>query len=138
MSIIIEKFEILTNGPNDVIDVTDNVKNIISKTNLDNASIFLTVSGSFASIVKSNRDIFEKISPSELFELLLNEIKVFDLKNNLHRLEECSIIKSLCFGNNINLVVQKNILQLGWDEKIFLFDFATERKKRTIWIQIIY
>ncbi len=138
MAITTGKFNILTKGFTDIIDITSKIKDLVSTNNIKNANMCVYVSGSTASITSIE---FEPGLIKDLPEALENIAPMG--KNYYHDQtwndgNGYAHIRASIIGNSINIPVIDSHLQLGTWQQIVLIDFDNKPRTRTIICQFLY
>ena len=138
MSIVTDKFNIITKGFTDVIDITNKVKDITTNNNIKEGNVNIYVIGSTASIttiefepglVKDLPVALENIAPMN---------KIYHHDETWHDGNGYAHIRASIIGNSINIPILDGHLQLGTWQQIVLVDFDNKPRTRTIICQFIY
>lgn len=138
MSLRIEKFNISTNGSNDVIDITSKVENIIALTNIKEGVLNLYCENSCAAIFSFK---YDKTLISKLIKKLNKVFDMeFDYKEGLNEVpdEILSLIKTLTLGKNLTIPILETKLLLEKDNRIFLIDFNKKVQNLTLVLALTY
>lgn len=138
MTIICEKFTIHTKGNTDIVDVTNEVKNLVYRHSLKDAVVFVYVAGSTVSItnieyepglLKDLPEALDKIAPVN---------KDYHHDEMWHDGNGYSHIRASIVGNSTMVPLLEGALQLGQWQQIVLVDFDNKARTRTVHVQITY
>ncbi len=138
MTIICEKFTVHTKGNTDIIDITNDVKNLVYRHSLHNAVVYVYVAGSTVSItnieyepglLKDLPEALEKIAPVN---------KDYHHDEMWHDGNGYSHIRASIVGNSTMVPLLDGALQLGQWQQIVLVDFDNKARTRTVHVQITY
>jgi len=138
MTIITERFSINTEGFNDIIDITKNVRELVKKHNPADAQVMVYVAGSTASIstiefepglLRDLPEALEKIAPMD---------KIYHHDETWHDGNGYAHVRASIVGNSQNFPVKDHDLVLGTWQQIILIDFDNKPRTRGIYVQIIY
>ena len=138
MTIICEKFTVHTKGNTDIVDVTNEVKNLVYRHSLKDAVVFVYVAGSTVSItnieyepglLKDLPDALDKIAPVN---------KDYHHDEMWHDGNGYSHIRASIVGNSTMVPLLEGALQLGQWQQIVLVDFDNKARTRTVYVQITY
>ena len=138
MTIINEKFSISTRGNTDIIDITDNVKNLVYRHSLTNAIVHVYVAGSTVSITNI------EFEPGLLVDLpeALEKIAPVDVEYHhdemWHDGNGYAHIRASIVGNSTMVPIIEGALQLGQWQQIVLVDFDNKPRQRTVYVIIQY
>ncbi len=133
-----EKLAIKTKGNCDVVNITEQVEEALSRSNIRNGTITLFNIGSTASITTTefepglvNHDIralFEKIAP---------ENARYEHEQTWHDDNGHSHVRASLLGPSLSVPVVDGRLTLGTWQQIILVDFDTRSRTRTVVCQMI-
>lgn len=138
MTIICEKFTVHTKGNTDIVDVTNEVKNLVYRHSLKDAVVFVYVAGSTVSItnieyepglLKDLPEALDKIAPVN---------KDYHHDEMWHDGNGYSHIRASIVGNSTMVPLLEGALQLGQWQQIVLVDFDNKARTRTVYVQITY
>ena len=138
MTIICEKFTVHTKGKTDIVDVTNEVKNLVYRHSLKDAVVFVYVAGSTVSItnieyepglLKDLPEALDKIAPVN---------KDYHHDEMWHDGNGYSHIRASIVGNSTMVPLLEGALQLGQWQQIVLVDFDNKARTRTVHVQITY
>ena len=138
MTIICEKFTVHTKGNTDIVDVTNEVKNLVYRHSLKDAVVFVYVAGSTVSItnivyepglLKDLPEALDKIAPVN---------KDYHHDEMWHDGNGYSHIRASIVGNSTMVPLLEGALQLGQWQQIVLVDFDNKARTRTVHVQITY
>ncbi len=138
MTLICEKFTVHTKGNTDIIDVTNDVKNLVYRHSLKDAAVFVYVAGSTVSItnieyepglLKDLPEALDKIAPVN---------KEYHHDEMWHDGNGYSHLRASIVGNSTMVPLLDGALQLGQWQQIVLVDFDNKARTRTVHVQILY
>ncbi len=138
MTLISEKFVVHTKGNTDIIDITNDVKNIVYRHSLQNAVVYVYVAGSTVSItnieyepglLKDLPEALEKIAPVN---------KEYHHDEMWHDGNGYSHVRASIVGNSTMVPLLEGALHLGQWQQIVLIDFDNKARTRTVYVQILY
>ena len=138
MTLICEKFTVHTKGNTDIIDVTNDVKNLVYRHSLKDAAVFVYVAGSTVSItnieyepglLKDLPEALDKIAPVN---------KEYHHDEMWHDGNGYSHLRASIVGNSTMVPLLDGALQLGQRQQIILLDFDNKARTRTVHVQILY
>ena len=138
MTLICEKFSVHTKGNTDIVDITNDVKNIVYRHSLRNAVVYVYVAGSTVSVtnieyepglLKDLPEALEKISPFN---------KEYHHDEMWHDGNGYSHVRASIVGNSTMVPLLEGALHLGQWQQIVLIDFDNKARTRTVHVQILY
>ncbi len=138
MTLINEKFTVHTKGNTDIIDITNDVKNIVYRHSLKDAVVYVYVAGSTVSItnieyepglLKDLPEVLDKIAPID---------KDYHHDEMWHDGNGYSHIRASIVGNSTMVPLLEGALHLGQWQQIVLIDFDNKARTRTVHVQILY
>ena len=138
MTLICEKFTVHTKGNTDIVDVTNEVKNLVYRHSLKDAAVFVYVAGSTVSItnieyepglLKDLPEALDKIAPVN---------KEYHHDEMWHDGNGYSHLRASIVGNSTMVPLLDGALQLGQWQQIVLVDFDNKARTRTVHVQILY
>lgn len=138
MPIVTERFNVKTNGYNDIIDITAKVKDALKKHNPSDAQVMVYVAGSTASVstieyepglIKDLPEAFEKLAPMD--KTYCHDQTWGDGNGYAH-------IRATIVGNSQCFPVKQHEIVLGTWQQIILIDFDNKPRTRGVYVQIIY
>ena len=138
MTVINGKFSVNTRGNTDIIDVTQNVKNVVYMHSLQNAVVHVYVAGSTVSITNI------EFEPGLLVDLpeALDRIAPMNLEYHhdatWHDGNGYAHVRASIVGNSTMVPLIDGALQLGQWQQIVLVDFDNKSRTRTVYVQIVY
>jgi secondary thiamine-phosphate synthase enzyme len=126
-----------TKGNNDIIDITSDIKNILTKTGLDDGILFLSVIGSTAGLTTMEYESGLATDTKKTFE------KLFPYKDNYaHNLTWSddnghSHLRSTFIKTNFHVSVTAGALDLGTWQQVVLLDFDTRGRSRRVVVKVL-
>lgn len=138
MPIITEKFNIMTKGFTDIIDITTKIKDIAETHNIKEANANIYVAGSTASVTSIEFEPGLVKDLPEILESLVPMKKIYHHDETWHDGNGYAHIRASIIGNSVNVPVVEGHLQLGTWQQIVLVDFDNKPRTRTIICQFLY
>ncbi len=138
MTLIQEKFLVHTKGNCDIVDITNDVKNLVYRHSLHSAVIHVYVAGSTVSItnieyepglIKDLPEILDRIAPVD---------KDYHHDEMWHDGNGYAHIRASIVGNSTMVPLIEGALHLGQWQQIVLIDFDNKARTRTVHVQITY
>ncbi len=128
-----EKMEIQTFKRCEVIDITSNIRKIVSKSSVRNGICIVYVPHTTAAIT-----INENADPSVMKDLMNHLETIVPINGKFSHIEGNSDahIKASIIGSNRDIIIENSSLKLGTWQGIFFLEFDGPRK-REIFIKII-
>ncbi len=137
MPVIAKKIKINTKGNTDIIDITGDVRTIVSKVKPSNGSVTIFVQGSTGGLttveyepglVQDLKTFFEKIAPrSANYE---HNLRWHDGNGYAH-------VRASFLGPSLTIPFVEKTLQLGTWQQIIFIDFDNRSRSRELIVQII-
>lgn len=137
MTLINEKFTVHTKGNCDIVDITNDVKNMVYRHSLQNAVVYVYVAGSTVSItnieyepglVKDLPEVLDRIAPVD---------KEYHHDEMWHDGNGYAHIRASIVGNSTMVPLLEGALHLGQWQQIVLIDFDNKARTRTVHVQIL-
>ena len=138
MTVINEKFSVNTKGFTDIIDVTEKVKHVVYKHNLQNAVVHVYVAGSTVSITNIEYEPGLLVDLPEALEKIAPLDGVYHHDETWHDGNGYSHVRASIVGNNTMVPLIDGALQLGQWQQIVLIDFDNKSRTRTVYVQIVF
>lgn len=138
MTIICEKFTVHTKGNTDIIDVTNDVKNLVYRHSLQNAVVYVYVAGSTVSITNIEFEPGLLVDLPEALDKIAPVDKAYHHDEMWHDGNGYSHIRASIVGNSTMVPLLEGALQLGQWQQIVLVDFDNKARTRTVHVQITY
>ncbi len=138
MTIICEKFTVHTKGNTDIIDVTNDVKNLVYRHSLQNAVVYVYVAGSTVSITNIEFEPGLLVDLPEALDKIAPVDKAYHHDEMWHDGNGYSHIRASIVGNSTMVPLLEGALQLGQWQQIVLVDFDNKARTRTVHVQILY
>lgn len=132
MTLIKEKFNIISNGFEDSFDITNKISTFASNSNIENGLLNIYTKYDFVSIIS----IDEKYDIKKLKEIYNNFFKFNVIENKDKDYDLFLALKSKILKNNLNLLIEeKNIAPKN--QKIILIDYGNIKSNIEIVMNII-
>ena len=138
MTIICEKFTVHTKGNTDIVDVTNEVKNLVYRHSLKDAVVFVYVAGSTVSITNIEYEPGLLVDLPEALDKIAPVNKDYHHDEMWHDGNGYSHIRASIVGNSTMVPLLEGALQLGQWQQIVLVDFDNKARTRTVHVQILY
>ena len=138
MTLISEKFVVHTKGNTDIIDITNDVKNIVYRHSLQNAVVYVYVAGSTVSITNIEYEPGLLKDLPEALEKIAPENKEYHHDEMWHDGNGYSHVRASIVGNSTMVPLLEGALHLGQWQQIVLIDFDNKARTRTVYVQILY
>lgn len=138
MTLINEQFTVHTKGNTDIIDITDDIKNIVYRHSLQNAVVYIYAAGSTVSItnieyepglLKDLPEVLDRIAPID---------KDYHHDETWHDGNGYAHLRASIVGNSTMVPLLEGVLHLGQWQQVVLIDFDNKARKRTVHVQILY
>ncbi len=132
-----EQFSIFTKGYSDIIDITDSIRRIVSKSTMKNGLVTVFVVGSTASVstieyepalVKDVRDMLNKIVPSDTES---RHSQTWGDDNGF------SHMRATLMGPGITVPLSGGSLVLGTWQQVVVIDHDNRARQREIFVQVM-
>jgi len=137
MAVITKQIKISSKSENDIIDITVQVANAISKSGISNGTITVFVSGSTGAIttieyepglVKDFPEMLSRISPDDIN---------YEHEQRWHDGNGRSHVKASLVGPSLTIPFKDGQLLLGTWQQIVFLELDTQARTRTLVLQII-
>lgn len=138
MTLICDKFTVHTKGNSDIIDITNDVKNIVYRHSLQNAVIYVYVAGSTVSITNIEFEPGLLVDLPEALERIAPVGADYHHDEMWHDGNGYSHVRASIVGNSTMVPLLEGALQLGQWQQIVLIDFDNKARTRTVHVQILY
>lgn len=137
MKIINEKIALETNGNPDLIDITDRLKNILSKEKLKKGSLSVFVIGSTAAITTFEYENGLIRDMDELYESLIPKGKHYHHDDTWGDANGFSHMRAAIQGPALTIPFDNGKLMLGTWQQVVLAEFDNRPRRREVVVQII-
>lgn len=138
MTIICEKFTVHTKGNTDIIDITNDVKNLVYRHSLQNAVVYVYVAGSTVSITNIEFEPGLLVDLPEALDRIAPVNKDYHHDEMWHDGNGYAHVRASIVGNSTMVPLLQGALQLGQWQQIVLVDFDNKARTRTVHVQILY
>ncbi len=137
MKIITTSIEISTQGHTDIIDVTEEVRELLDKANLTQGNLTVFVSGSTAGVtsieyepglIEDLPEAFERIAPTEMS--YHHNATWGDGNGHSH-------VRAALLGSSFTVPFHNGKLLLGTWQQIVVIDFDNRPRKRSVVVQMM-
>lgn len=129
-----DKINIKTNARSELIDITDRIQAIVTKSKVKDGICFV-----FCPHTTAGLTINENVDPSVRSDILKELNKVIPLDDNYSHSEgnAAAHIKASILGSSVTVFIEDGRLTLGTWQGIFFAEFDGPRS-REVWAKIIY
>ena len=138
MTLINEKFTVHTKGNTDIIDITNDVKNVVYRHSLQNAVVYVYVAGSTVSITNIEFEQGLLVDLPEALDKIAPVDAEYHHDEMWHDGNGYSHIRASIVGNSTMVPLLEGALQLGQWQQIVLIDFDNKARTRTVHVQLLY
>ena len=138
MTLINEKFTVHTKGNTDVIDITNDVKNVVYRHSLQNAVVYVYVAGSTVSITNIEYEPGLLVDLPEALDRIAPVDKEYHHDETWHDGNGYAHVRASIVGNSTMVPLLEGALHLGQWQQIVLVDFDNKARTRTVYVQILY
>ena len=138
MTIICEKFTVHTKGNTDIIDITNDVKNLVYRHSLQNAVVYVYVAGSTVSVTNIEFEPGLLVDLPEALDKIAPVEKPYHHDEMWHDGNGYAHVRASIVGNSTMVPLLEGALQLGQWQQIVLVDFDNKARTRTVHVQILY
>lgn len=138
MTLINDKFTVHTKGNTDIIDITNDIKNVVYRHSLQNAVVYVYVAGSTVSITNMEYEPGLLEDLPEALEKIAPVGKEYHHDEMWHDGNGYSHVRASIVGNSTMVPLLEGALQLGQWQQIVLIDFDNKARTRTVHVQILY
>ncbi|MBP3924827.1 YjbQ family protein [bacterium] len=138
MTIINEKFTVHTKGNTDIIDITENVKNLVYRHSLTNAMVNVYAAGSTVSITNIEFEPGLLVDLPEALDRIAPVNKDYHHDEMWHDGNGYAHVRASIVGNSTTVPLLEGAMQLGHWQQIVLIDFDNKARTRTVNVQIYY
>ncbi len=138
MPVVLHSFEIKTKPYCDVVNITDQVRNSISDSGLNDGMVCVHVAGSTGAISTTEYEPgLVKHDIEDLMEKLIPYNKNYKHHNTWGDHNGAGHLRSFLVGTSQTFPFQKKRLVLGTWQQIIFIEFDEKSRRRTIYCQII-
>jgi secondary thiamine-phosphate synthase enzyme len=135
---IINKFIVLNSkGENDIIDITNNVKNILLESRLKNGIVTLFVVGSTAAITTIEYELGLKRDFPTMLERIAPKGIEYEHDNTWHDGNGHAHVRASLIGPSLTIPFINGQTSLGTWQQIVFIEMDTRSRKRKIVVQLI-
>lgn len=138
MSVVNEKFSITTNGFDDLVDITQKIRNIVLNSKPNDAIVNIFVNSSGASILLLETEPGLTFDLEKLLENLVPINKIYKHDNIWHEGNAHAHLKSSLIGNSITIPVISGNIELNQYQQIVLIDFDNKPRVREIIVSVVF
>jgi secondary thiamine-phosphate synthase enzyme len=132
-----EQISISTKGHSDIVDITDDVRRIVSQSSIKNGIVTIFAIGSTASVstieyepalVEDVRDILEKIVPSDIE---CRHSQTWGDDNGF------SHMRATLMGPSMTAPISNGKIVLGTWQQIVVIDHDNRKRQRDVFVQVL-
>jgi secondary thiamine-phosphate synthase enzyme len=131
--VYMEKLILNTTEQTVMVDITDEIQKIVSKSSLESGICYIFVPHTTAGIT-----INENADPDVRLDIIMELNKIIPFRDSYRHMEGNSAahIKASLIGESKTVIIENSRLQLGTWQGIFFCEFDGPRR-RQVWIRII-
>lgn len=137
MKIITEHIAVSTKGHSEVVDLTGNVRSVLSRSGLKNGNVTVFVAGSTASITTTEFEPGLRRDIPDALERFAPENQRYAHDETWHDGNGFSHVRSALMGPSITVPFSNGSMLLGTWQQIVLVDHDNRSRKREIVVQLI-
>lgn len=137
MKVINDSISLSTKGSGDLINITDDLNEIISKTKLKNGSVTVFVIGSTAAITTFEFEPGLKQDIKEFCEKILPSDKSYHHDDTWGDANGFSHMRAALFGPSLVVPLVNGRLVLGTWQQVVLAEFDNRGRQRTVVVQVM-
>lgn len=137
MTTYFEKINILSKGFDDLIDITQKVKNVVLSSNIQAGIVNIQVVSSCASVVVLDNVDGLGYDLSKMLQEIVSINKVYQYDNNWQEGNAFSHLRALLMKNNTTLALIDNKIQLSENQRILFIDFDNKATSKQIIVSIV-
>jgi secondary thiamine-phosphate synthase enzyme len=137
MRVITDKIEFSTRGDTDMIDITQEVQGVISKSGLVEGNVLVFAVGSTAGVTTIEYEPGLKRDIPELFEKIIPSVKRYYHDDTWGDGNGYSHLRASLLGPSIQIPFKDKHLMLGTWQQIVYIDFDNRPRQRRAVLQII-
>lgn len=130
-------FEISTKGFNDIIDITQNVRNIVAESELNEGNALVFIPGSTAGVTTIEHEPGLMQDYPELMEKLIPSNKIYSHDETWHDGNGYSHLRAALQGASVTIPFIGGELLLGTWQQVIVVDYDNRARNRKIIVQII-
>ncbi len=132
-----KKLQILTEGENDIIDITGDVEKFLNNSKITDGVVSIFVSGSTAGLTTMEYEDGLIKDLKIFFEEIVPHTKKYFHDYSFPRGNGFSHIRASVLGPSLVIPFESKRLSLGTWQQIVLIDFDIRKRERTIHLDII-
>lgn len=136
MAVITDRFSVSTNGEAHMLDVTEQVRRIVSAHELTEGSALVFVSGSTAGLTTIEYEPGLKKDFPALFEKLAPRNAHYHHEDTWHDGNGHSHVRASLLGPSLSVPFSSGKLLLGTWQQILLVDFDNRPRERRVVVQL--
>ena len=138
MAVITDSIQVSTKGRRDVIDITHNISDVISRNKVKNGIIVIFVPGSTAALTTIEYEPGLKQDIDEYLERIFPYSADYHHHNTWHDDNGAAHLQASLIGPSITVPIAEGRLTIGTWQQVVLIDCDTRPRKRDLVAQIIY
>lgn len=137
MSAKIEKFNILTKGFDDFVDITSKIQNLVAVFNVKEGILNIYVKSPCASIKVIENEPGLGFDLSKLMEMIAPVNKIYQHDDIWHDGNAYAHLKSILLGNSLTLPIIDFKVEIGLYQQIVLMDFDNKASEKEIIVSVV-
>jgi secondary thiamine-phosphate synthase enzyme len=137
MQIMTEQFTISTRGNSEVLNVTDNVEELLAKSQLKEGAVTVFVIGSTASITTTEFEPGLRKDIPDMLNRIVPQGERYHHDDTWHDGNGHSHLRAALMGCSLTIPFVNREMMLGTWQQIVLVDHDNRPRQRTIVVQIV-
>lgn len=138
MACVTDKFTILTQGFDDLIDITSKVQDAISSFGVEVGIANVSVLSSTTSVITLEQEPGLTLDLANILENIVPINKVYQHDSSWHDGNANAHIKAAMLGNSLNLPIVDGKIALSTWHRIVLIDFDNKSANRQIVVNVAF
>ena len=138
MPCLSDKFTILTQGFDDLIDITSKIQDAISSFGVEAGIVNISVLSSTASIITLEQEPGLSFDLPNILENIVPINKIYQHDSSWHDGNANAHIKAALLGNSLSLSVVDGKIALSTWQRIVLIDFDNKSANRQIVVSVTF
>lgn len=138
MACVTDKFTILTQGFDDLIDITSKVQDAISSFGVEVGIANVSVLSSTTSVITLEQEPGLTLDLANILENIVPINKVYQHDSSWHDGNANAHIKAAMLGNSLNLPIVDGKIALSTWQRIVLIDFDNKSANRQIVVNVAF
>ncbi len=137
MTVKNEKFAISTKGFDDVIDITQKIKEFVSFSNVKEGIINIFVASSVSGLIITEQEPGISEDINKLLSFMIPVNKLYEHDSRWHEGNGFAYIRASFFQKNISIPITNGALGLDKYQSVLLLDFDNKASVKNITLSIV-